>query len=85
MPILALIPAAIGFLTGYSMAMRASHKPHFDLAASAIAAPVGVVSAIFFMRWWGIVGAAVSMSVGFAAYAISVCWIYYVTPQTGQK
>src|SRR5260370_1977385 len=47
MPILALIPAAIVFLTAYSIAMRASHKPHFDLLASAIAVPVGAVSAFF--------------------------------------
>jgi O-antigen/teichoic acid export membrane protein len=85
MPILALIPAAMGFSTGYSMAMRASQKPRFDLVANAIAAPVGVVSAIFFIRWWGIAGAAASMAVGFAAYAVSVCWIYYSPRETGQK
>jgi O-antigen/teichoic acid export membrane protein len=85
MPVLALVPAAIGFSTGYSMAMRASQKPSFDLVANAIAAPVGVVSAIFFVRRWGIAGAAASMAVGFAAYAISVCWIYYGQRETGQK
>jgi len=85
MPVLALVPAAMGFSTGYSMAMRASQKPRFDLVANAIAAPVGVVSAIFFMRWWGIAGAAVSMAVGFAAYAVSVCRIYHVTLQTSQE
>jgi len=85
MPILALIPAAIGFLTGYSMAMRASHKPHFDLLASAIAVPVGVVSAFFFMHWWGLAGAAASMAFGFVAYSISICWIYYFPSVIGQK
>jgi O-antigen/teichoic acid export membrane protein len=85
MPVLALVPAAMGFSTGYSMAMRASQKPRFDLLANAIAAPVGVVSAIFFIRWWGIVGAAASMAVGFAAYAISVSWIYYHSRETAQK
>jgi O-antigen/teichoic acid export membrane protein len=84
MPVFALIPVAMGFSTGYSMAMRASQKPRFDLVANAIAAPVGVVSAILFMRWWGIAGAAVSMAVGFAAYAVSVCRIYYVA-QTNQE
>jgi len=85
MPVLALVPAAIGFSTGYSMAMRASQKPRFDLVANAIAAPVGVVSAIFFIRWWGIVGAAASMAVGFGAYAISVCRIFYDSREIGQK
>jgi len=80
-PILALIPAAIGFSTGYAMAIRASQRTHFDLVANAIGAPLGLISAIFFTRWWGIAGAAASMAVGFSAYAISVCRIYYVTPQ----
>ncbi len=81
MPILALIPAAIGFSTGYAMAIRASQRTHFDLVANAIGAPLGLISAIFFTRWWGIAGAAASMAVGFSAYAISVCRIYYVAPQ----
>jgi O-antigen/teichoic acid export membrane protein len=86
MPILALIPAAIGFSTGYAMAIRASHRTHFDLVANAIAAPVGLISAVFFTRWWGIAGAAASMAVGFSAYAISVHRIYYLAPQiTGNE
>jgi len=85
MPILALIPAAMGVLTGYSMAMRASHKPRFDLLASAITVPVGLVSAFFFMRWWGLAGAAASMAFGFVAYAISICGIYYFPSAIGQK
>jgi len=85
MPILALVPTAIGFSTGHSMAMRATQKPRFDLVANAIAAPVGVISAIFFIRWWGITGAAASMAVGFAAYAISVCCIYWFPGETERK
>jgi O-antigen/teichoic acid export membrane protein len=61
---------------GYAMAMRASRKTRFDLVANAIAAPVAVVSALLFMRWWGLFGAAVSLVAGVGAYMIVVCWIY---------
>jgi O-antigen/teichoic acid export membrane protein len=85
LPLLALMAVCYGFSTGYAMAMRASQKTRFDLVANAIAAPVAVASAFLFMRWWGVVGAAASMAVGFAAYMISVCWVYYRTTQTSQK
>lgn len=64
--LLALAPAANAVAMGSSMALRASQKPQFDLLANAFAAPVGVLSAICFMRWWGIGGAAASMAVSFA-------------------
>src|SRR6202158_6173834 len=70
MPVLALIPVCAGFSMGYSMAMRASQKPHFDLLANAVTAPVGVGSAICFMHWWGLAGAAASMVVSFFAVAV---------------
>ena len=41
---------------GFSTALRASQKPHFDLLANAIAAPVAIVSAVNFIRWWGLAG-----------------------------
>ena len=69
MPVLALMPVCAGFSMGYSMAMRASQKPHFDLLANAVAAPVGVASAICFIHWWGLAGAAASMVVSFFAAA----------------
>jgi Na+-driven multidrug efflux pump len=61
---------------GCSMALRASQKPHFDLIANAIAAPIGLLTAICFMRWWGIGGAAVSMVVSFAAASVVACLSY---------
>jgi len=70
MPVLALIPVCSGFSMGYSMAMRASQKPHFDLLANAVAAPVGVGSAICFMHWWGLAGAAASMVFSFVVAAL---------------
>lgn len=70
MPVLALMPVCTGFSMGYSMAMRATQRPHFDLLANAVAAPVGVVSAICFMHWWGLAGAAASMVFSFVAAAL---------------
>jgi len=42
MPFLALVPAASGFNQGFSLALRATQRPYFDLIASALAAPIGV-------------------------------------------
>jgi len=77
MPMLALIPAANGLTMGFSTALRASQKPHFDLLANAVAAPVAVVSAVNFIRWWGVAGAAASMVAGFVVYMGINCWIFY--------
>lgn len=65
MPVLALVPAASGISMGYSMALRASQRPHFDLISNMVAAPVAVGSALFLMRLWGLGGAAVSMALSF--------------------
>ncbi len=76
MPVLALMPAALGASIGHSMALRAMQRPHFDLAANAIAAPVGVISAVGLMHWWGLGGAAASIVLSYLTYSIATCWIY---------
>jgi O-antigen/teichoic acid export membrane protein len=76
MPVLVLVPAALGASLGQSMALRAMQRPHFDLAANAIAAPVGVLSAIAFMHWWGLGGAAASMVLSYATSSITTWWVY---------
>jgi O-antigen/teichoic acid export membrane protein len=85
MPVLALVPAALGASIGYSMALRAMHRPHFDLVANAVAAPVGVVSAIALMHWWGLGGAAASIVLSYTTYAIVTCWIYRITAQDAPR
>ena len=70
MPVLALVPAANGVSIGYSMALRALQRPHFDLISNMFAAPVAVVSAFFLMRWWGLAGAAASLALSFAVLSI---------------
>jgi O-antigen/teichoic acid export membrane protein len=76
MPVLVLVPAALGASIGQSMALRAMQRPHFDLAANAIAAPVGVLSAIAFMHWWGLGGAAASMVLSYATSSITTRLVY---------
>lgn len=72
--LLALIPVSQGFSMGYSMALRASQTPHFDLVANAIAAPVAVLSAVLFIHWFGLKGAAISLIAGYAVYAaVTIC------------
>jgi O-antigen/teichoic acid export membrane protein len=76
MPVLALVPAATGINQGFSLALRATQKPHFDLIANAIAATVGLLSAPFFIHWWGVAGAAASMVASFAALPV-VSFLFY--------
>jgi O-antigen/teichoic acid export membrane protein len=70
MPLLALTPVFTGLAMGYSMALRASQKPYFDLIANIFAAPVAIVSAIVFMHWWGIAGAVASLLLSFAVLTV---------------
>lgn len=67
-PVLALAPAVTALSVGYSMALRAAQKTHLDLVANGVAAPVGLLSAIAFMHWWGLAGAAASMVTSLTAY-----------------
>lgn len=76
MPLLALVPAAIGASLGQAMALRASQQPRFDLVANAIAAPVGTLSAFLLTRWWGLAGAAISLTLSYAVYSLVTCWIF---------
>jgi hypothetical protein len=77
MPILSLVPAVNGLTMGFSLALRASQRPHLDLLANAIAAPIAVVSAVSFIHWWGLAGAAASMVTGFVVYMGVNCWAFY--------
>ncbi len=70
MPALALMPIFSALGLGYSLALRALQKPHFDLIANACAAPFAVITAILFMQWWGISGAVASMVLSFAVLNI---------------
>ncbi len=75
MPVLALVPVVNAFSIGYSMALRASQKPQFDLLANLVGAPVALLSALYFIRWWGLAGAASSMMLGFlASGAVTMVW-----------
>jgi len=76
MPVLALLPVCTGLSMGYTMALRASRRPHFDLIANAVAAPVGVVSAILFLHWWGLAGAAASIVLSSLAASVVILLSY---------
>lgn len=78
MPLLALVPAAGGFYQGFSMALRSSRRPYFDLVANGIAAPVGLVSALIFVHLWGLAGAGASLVASMLALAMVsfVCFLH---------
>jgi O-antigen/teichoic acid export membrane protein len=85
MLLLALMPVAQAVSTGYSLALRASQRPHFDLLASAVAAPAALVSAVAFIHWWGLAGAAASVVLSYVASALVTCWVYRASaPQVTQ-
>jgi O-antigen/teichoic acid export membrane protein len=70
MPVLALIPVCAASSIGYSMALRAFQKPHFDLLANAVAAPVGALSAFYLIQALGLAGATASMALSFLASSL---------------
>jgi O-antigen/teichoic acid export membrane protein len=77
MPFLALIPVFNAASMGFSMALRASQKPRFDLVANLIAAPVAIVSAFLFMRIWGLAGAAASMLLSFVVLSSVTITLFF--------
>jgi len=78
-PVLALVPVCTGFWLGFSLALRASQKPHFELLANAVAAPVGLVTALIFIKVWGVGGAAFSLVAGSAAIGAVLFWSFQRT------
>jgi O-antigen/teichoic acid export membrane protein len=76
-PVLGLVPVFTGFATGFSMALRAVQKPHFDLVANAISAPIGLITAVVFIRVWGVrVGLfLILLALDHASYYRSKCGI----------
>ncbi|MEK7407111.1 MAG: oligosaccharide flippase family protein, partial [Acidobacteriota bacterium] len=77
-PILGLIPVCTGFGAGCSIALRSVQRPQFDLVANGLAALVGSVSAILFIRLWGVAGAAASMVLSFAVLAAVTVYFYKI-------
>ncbi len=75
-PVLGLVPVCTAFLSGFSMVLRAAQKPHYDLVGNAIAAPVALVSALVFIKVWGLRGAATSLVAGYAVVAIVLLFSY---------
>ena len=75
-PLLALVPVCNGFALGFAMAVRACQKPHFDLIANAVSAPVGLATAVVFIHLWGVTGAAISLVSASACYATVYFWAF---------
>lgn len=76
-PLLGLVPVFTGFTSGMSMALHTLRKSQFELLAYVVAAAVGLTSSVFFMKWWGVAGAAGSIALGSATLAVStgVCYL----------
>jgi hypothetical protein len=72
-PVFMIMPLSASLASGYSMALRAMQRPHFDRLATRIAAAVSVQAAFLFIPLWGLAGAALSLTAGFAVHAAVVC------------
>jgi O-antigen/teichoic acid export membrane protein len=81
-PILALIPAANGLSTGFSMALRASQKPHCDSAANGVAAAVSLISVFVLTPRFGLFGVATSLVLGFIAMNLTSLIFFLRLKQT---
>lgn len=56
------------------MALRAVQKPHFDLVAKVVTASIGILTAVVFIKLWGIGGAALSLAAGSATIGAVLFW-----------
>jgi O-antigen/teichoic acid export membrane protein len=75
-PVFMLTPLSAGLASGYSMALRAMQRPHFDRLATRIAAAVSVQTAFLFIPLWGLAGAAISMASGFVTHSAVVYFCF---------
>jgi Na+-driven multidrug efflux pump len=66
------------------MAFRASQKPQFELYANAVSAPVGLISAVVFIKVWGVGGAAVSLVASFATIGAVLFWSFWRQTAAGE-
>src|SRR5208283_5411427 len=71
-PLFMFVPLFAGLASGYSMALHAMQRPHFDRLANGIAAAISVQAAFLFIPLWGLAGAAISLASGFAVHAAVV-------------
>ena len=79
-PLLALVPVCNGLCTGYSMALRASQKPPYDLISNAVASAVALVLTIPLVHRWGVAGAAISMVLSFAVMNLVTLIFFLLRP-----
>jgi O-antigen/teichoic acid export membrane protein len=76
MPVLALIPVATGFASGFGAAGRAAQRPAYDLVANAAAAITGVAGAIFLSHAYGLAGGVMSMVLAMATYGATLFFLF---------
>jgi len=60
-PILRLIPFFTAFSTGYSLILKAIQKPEFNLVYEMVVAPIGLITGVIFIHFWGLAGAVWSL------------------------
>lgn len=76
--LLALVPAANGFGSGFSMMLRVRGRADIEFGSYCAAAVISLVSVVLFTKWWGLTGAAVSLVVSSGVLAASNIALYRI-------
>lgn len=74
-PLWGLIPVLMSLSIGSSVEIRAYQKPQGILWTAVVWMLVTLLSGFFFIRWWGLFGATISVLLGYAASCISYFYI----------
>ncbi|MDP9380637.1 MAG: hypothetical protein M3Q29_10920 [Chloroflexota bacterium] len=82
-PIFGLVPVFTAIVTGYSLMLRAVQRPEYYLIAHGVAAPVALLASLALIRSWGLGGAAASVVIANAAFALVVYVLYRLRVSIG--
>jgi O-antigen/teichoic acid export membrane protein len=75
-PLMGLAPVINAFVAGFSLILRSLQKPHFYLIDKILAAIIGSTSAFFFIMYWNVAGAVLSLILVEVIGLITHWWLY---------
>lgn len=75
-PLMGLAPVINAFVAGFSLVLRSLQKPHFYLIDKIFVAIIGSISAFFFVMYWNVAGAVISLILVEFGSLIIYWWLY---------
>ena len=76
-PIIGIAPLLNAFVSGFSLLLRAIQKPVFYVIDKILAAAVGYLSAVIFVKLWDVTGAVFSL-ISIEIFTLILYWILYL-------